>query len=179
MRAYVCLLGSAVLMWSTASWGEPAKGPPVVSNTQVQAPSAKTQQFEQMRRSGRPPARRGFVLSPGPASKLTAKGYLHAFVDGIALLAVEVTAEQQTVLRRVGAQDAKSEKDVRHHTIFQDRYYRELKVAPPAGQPCAGCAKDRLTGPDPKSMTNQVGKYVVLSLQRDRDDRPWVVALTE
>ena len=176
------LSGSAFLLSSLAAVAIAAPPrvtadprPVVDGGVQVRAPAVVVEHYERMRERARPPVRPGFLLAKGHPVAMTAKGTLVAFADGAAMLSVPVTAQQREVLKRVGAKEVRSQRWVRHHTLFEGNYYRELKVAPPAGHRCAGCADDRLVGPDPRRLKQRVGKGVTLALRRDRDGRAWVV----
>ena len=108
---------------------------------------------------------------------IVAEGILQSYDDNTAMLAVPLTAEQAAVLKRVGAKVVSSEVQIRHHTIFEGRYFQQLNVAPAPGEPCSGCAEDRLTGPDRRLLQHRVGKAIKLVTQRDRDGRTWVVGV--
>ncbi len=151
--------------------------PPNQGGTQVGVTSSVRQRYEALRQRARPPLRGGFRLAKGESKSIEMQGVLHTFEEGNAMLAVPLTDEQASVLKRVGAKIVSSAANVRHHTIFEGRYYRLLKVAPLAGQPCAGCVEDRLTGPDPRQLERRVGQTVKLVTQRDQDGRSWVVGL--
>ncbi len=168
---------SAVLLVAAAPSRKDEAPPAVEGGTQVRPIADVKRRFDELRGQRRQPIRPGFRLARGSGKAVGATGILHRFDDGMATLAVPVTAEQRRVLKRVGAKEVATAGQIRHHVIYGERYYRELKVAPAPNAPCAGCSEDRLTGPDPGILRRYVGKPVSLVLQRDRDGRTWVVAL--
>lgn len=185
MRSRLWTAASAVvtLVWATAQAAPPASNPeqqPVVNGGRQVGPApAVTAEFERLRAATRIPTRRGQLLAPGPAKPFTARGRLYRYVDGIVVLATTMSPSRRTVLERAGARQVFTADEIRHHTIFEGDYYQELPVAPPAGQPCAGCAQNHLTGPDPDVLRARVGKDVRFELRRDTYRRAWVVAITK
>ncbi len=168
----------AVVAISTGDARASGDSAPVVEGgTQVRTSEEVAQRFRRLQEQRRPPLRPGYRLAPAEQGPMTAKGELYRYDDGLAMLSVPVTPAQQRVLRRIGAQVVPVVSQVRHHTIFEGRYFRQLDVAPPLGSLCNGCADNRLSGPDPRLLRAKVGQSVELVLHRDRDGRPWVVAV--
>ncbi|MEM7674668.1 MAG: hypothetical protein AAF449_01555 [Myxococcota bacterium] len=153
--------------------------PPAIFDhgTQIHAPLEIAEQFSRQASQKKPPLRPGRRLAPSEAKPLTAQGKLHEVDDGYVRLEVALTPERAEVLRRLGAKDVVSAERIRNHTIFQDRYYRDFRVAPPAGEQCGGCAAVRIEGPDIHRIQRKVGENVTLKLARDQNGQPWVVDL--
>ena len=147
--------------------------------TQVRAPQELREKYRRMAERSRPPKVVDARLVPGNEKPMSVQGRLQSFDDGVALIAMPIRSVQKSVLLRLGAIEVQRAREVRHHSIFNDHYYREVPVAPQAAAACTDCARDRLAGPDPHRLARRVGENIVLELRRDREGHSWVVRIIQ
>jgi hypothetical protein len=84
----------------------------------------------ELRARRRLPARSAAVPETLGKDTLAVDAELAAYDDGVMLVAVPVSAEQEAALLRQGAARVASRAQVRDETIFEGRYHRAYRCAP-------------------------------------------------